>query len=294
MLAGLLSSRLMDGACHNCLLEALDDDLCPLCEGERRFANARELEAALRMWAARELGKPPSDAAFHEFVGATLSLADVGALYAAYASRSILERLCDPFDRAQGGAATVGPRSERAPTTERDRVPMVPLVRPEYEELQPPSSVRASLIAHEEQSSHSAQGALRAVLYPLASVAASDGVMELDERWYLDECLKRYGVAPSADGEIRVYHPLDYAALVPVEMREALLEDMCKLAMIDGLPDAAEARMIYAYCSEWRIPEERARAKLIEMQNENISLARRFWLGFRNYVLPGRWENTKL
>jgi hypothetical protein len=281
----------MDGACHNCLLEALDDDLCPLCEGERRFSSVRELETALRTWAARELGTAANEAAFREFLGATLTLNDVNALYAAYVARTMLERLCDPFDRAQGGAATVAPRSERAPTTERDRVPMVPLVRPEYEELQPPSSVRASHVAHEE---HTDQGTLRAVLYPLASVAASDGVMELDERWYLDECLKRYGVAPTTDGEIRVYHPLDYAALVPVEVREALLEDMCKLAMIDGLPDAAEARMIYAYCSEWRIPEERARAKLIEMQNENISMARRFWLGFRNYVLPGRWENTKL
>jgi hypothetical protein len=281
----------MDGACSTCLLEALDDELCPLCEGRQQFHNAAEFEAALRAWATRELGHTPDARTFQEFLGATLVQGDVRELYAVYTRRVLIERLCDPFDRAQGGAATVAPRSERAPATDRGRVPIVPLVTPDYELTQADAAPPVSVQAPGEPQQ---QVASRALLYPLASVAASDGVMELDERWFLDECLKRYGVAPSTDAEIRIYHPLDYAALVPVEMREALLDDMCRLAMIDGLPDAAEARMIYAYCSEWRIPEERARAKLIEMQNENISLARRFWLGFRNYVLPGRWENTKL
>jgi hypothetical protein len=275
-----------EGACQNCRLEALEDELCPLCQGTLRFGSARDLEGALRTWAGRELGAVPSELAFREFLGGTLVLSDVGALYDAYAARSLLERLCDPFDRAQGGAATVAPRSERAPRAEHDRVLKVPLVFAERD-------VQDARLIH-TSSQGAVQGQLRAVLYPLASVAASDGVVALGERWFLDECLKRYSVLPSTDAEIRIYHPLDYAARVPAEVREGLLDDMCRLALIDGLPDAAEARMIYAYCSEWRIPEEHARAKLIAMQNENISLMRRFWLGFRNYVLPGRWENTKL
>jgi hypothetical protein len=277
-----------EGACQNCRLETLEDEVCPLCQGTLRFGSLRDLELALKAWAARELGALPSEIAFLEFVCGTLALADVGALYDAYAARRLLERLCDPFDRAQGGAATVAPRSgsEGAPRAELNRVLNVPLVGAERD-------VQEARASH-TSSQRSVQGQLRAVLYPLASVAASDGIMELGERWFLDECLKRYGVLPSTDAEIRIYNPLDYAALVPAEVRKALLDDMCRLALIDGLPDAAEARMIYAYCSEWRIPEEHARAKLIAMQNENISLMRRFWLGFRNYVLPGRWENTKL
>jgi hypothetical protein len=280
----------MEGACPTCLLEVFDDEHCPLCDGQRQFQSAAEFEAALRAWAIREQGHVADARALQEFLGATLVQTDVHALYAQYTRRIMIERLCDPFDRAQGGAATVAPRSERAPAT--DRVPLVPLVTLDYAVSQ--AGAAPAPVSFHVNGDPQPQAPSRALLYPLASVAASDGVMELDERWFLDECLKRYGVAPSTDAEIRIYHPLDYAALVPVEMRETVLDDMCRLAMIDGLPDAAEARMIYAYCSEWRIPEERAREKLIEMQNENISLARRFWLGFRNYVLPGRWENTKL
>lgn len=279
-------------ACRNCRLETVDDEACPLCEGVHQFQTLGHLEQALRSWAMRERGSVENEDAFRAFLEATLTVPDVEALFSAYRARATLERLCDPFDRAQGGAASVGPRSERAPTT--DRVPVVPLLTSALVETQLQSMPPRPVVVAPAEATGTVNAPSRAVLYPLASVAASDGVMELDERWFLDECLKRYGVAPTADHEIRIYHPLDYAALVPVEVREALLDDMCRLAMIDGLPDAAEARMIYAYCSEWRIPEERARNRLIEMQNENISLARRLWLGFRNYVLPGRWENTKL
>jgi hypothetical protein len=285
----------VDDVCIHCNLEALhdggDDALCPLCDGDRTFANAHEFEAAVRSWAARESGHILDDHALREFVSATFVHGDLASLYAAYAVRAKLERLCDPFDRAQGGAATIAPRSERVPPTDRERLPMVPLVTPDYPS--PPASFQG-VAQSRNLRANDPHLALRAVIYPLASVAASDGTTELAERWFIDQCLKRFGLGPATDAEIRIYHPLDYAVLVPEDVREGLLLDMCRLAMIDGLPDAAEARMIYAYCSEWRIPEEQARARLLEMQNKNISLARQFWLGFRNYVLPGRWENTKL
>jgi hypothetical protein len=69
-----------EGGCQNCRLEALEDEACPLCQGTLRFGSVRDLELALRAWAARELGASPSEIAFLEFVGGTFALANVGAL----------------------------------------------------------------------------------------------------------------------------------------------------------------------------------------------------------------------
>jgi uncharacterized membrane protein YebE (DUF533 family) len=317
----------MDAAwvCPSCrfdLSEVDDPDApCPLCAGHERFADARAFEAALRRFAAE-----PDDARFHEFMVGTFVTADVAALYARYQRGEVLEAVYDPFSRAQRVHHTEGPRSERAGRSER--VPAVPLVAATDDvpvqrfsnSVRPPSPVDESALAWVSALANDAQptppgaaagapsavatavsargqagpAAPRAVLYPLASVAAADGIVDVEERWYLDECLKRMGLGPATDAEIAVYFPLDYAPLVPPAFREELVTDMCALAMIDGLPDAAEARMIYAYCAEWRIPEERARELLLALQRKNTSLARRAWVGFRNYLLPGRWENTKL
>lgn len=260
---------------------------CPLCRDEERFASEHELGGALRRWAVATRAEPISERDFRDFLLGTMVEADLGALFDAYQRGEPLAVVCDPFARAGGSPASVGPTSERAPTSERVR--NVPLVVPVEVELpvqrfEPPpvaAAPQANLVP-------------RTILYPLASVAAADGIVDVEERWYIDSCLKRYGLEPATDAEMVVYYPLDYAALVPPVFRQELVEEMCAVAMIDGLPDAAEARMIYAYCTEWRVPEEYARARLVELQKRNTSLARRAWLGFRNYLLPGRWENTKL
>ncbi len=256
---------------------------CPLCRGEGRFASAHDLSEALRRWAASAHAHPMSERDFRDFLSGTLVEADPGALFGAYQRGEPLAVVCDPFVRPTSG----GPASERAPTSERVR--NVPLVGPAEEEL-PVQRFEPAHVEVASQPNH----VPRAILYPLASVAAADGIVDVEERWYIDSCLKRYGLEPATDAEMVVYYPLDYAALVPPAFRQALVEEMCAVAMIDGLPDAAEARMIYAYCTEWRVPEDYARAQLVELQKRNTSLARRAWLGFRNYLLPGRWENTKL
>ncbi len=279
--------------CSTCCLELSglaewsdDGGACPLCRGADRFASVHELDGALRRWAAAH-AQAISEKDFRDFLLGTLVEVDMAALFGAYQRGEPLAVVCDPFARAGGSAATVGPKSERAPTSERVR--NVPLVVPTEAEL-PVQRFGPVSVA----SSPPTNRVSRALLYPLASVAAADGIVDVEERWYIDTCLKRYGLEPATDAEMIVYYPLDYAALIPPELRQALVGEMCAVAMIDGLPDAAEARMIYAYCTEWRIPEDYARAQLVELQRRNTSLARRAWLGFRNYLLPGRWENTKL
>ncbi|NOU34585.1 MAG: hypothetical protein HOO96_42385 [Polyangiaceae bacterium] len=280
--------------CSTCCLElsglpewSEEGGACPLCRDQQRFASAHELDGALRRWASVVHAQTVSERDFRDFLLGTLVEADVAALFAAYQRGEPLAVVCDPFARAGGSPASVGPTSERAPTSERVR--NVPLVVPAEVELPVQRFEPAPLEATPQ-----IDQVPRALLYPLASVAAADGIVDVEERWYIDSCLKRYGLEPATDGEMVVYYPLDYAALIPPVFREALVAEMCAVAMIDGLPDAAEARMIYAYCTEWRIPEDYARAQLVELQRRNTSLARRAWLGFRNYLLPGRWENTKL
>ena len=272
------------------------DPSCSLCETTDSHASTD-----------RGLSVFPSEAAFIEalvrwqkragfdtlegFIPATFVLADARALYDAYKRSEVIELVSDPFGFGGGMVHDREDAEEPAPVT--SRMSNVPLISREQD-----SSVA---LAHAELAAATSSAALpsfpirsRAPLYPLASVAAADGLVSVDERWFLDECLKRYGEPPAREDEVRVYPPLDWASAVPVALRPQVAFDMCTLAMIDGLPDAAEARMIYAYCIEWRIPTEEARKYLIQLQHKNTSLSRRLWLRLRDYLLPGRWENTQL
>jgi hypothetical protein len=106
--------------------------------------------------------------------------------------------------------------------------------------------------------------------------------------------LAAHGLPPATNEEIRVYSPLDFAHRIDPALRDRLLEEMCELAMSDGLPDASEARMIYAYAAEWGYHLEEAQAKLFEYEFRKTSFARAFWLHLRNKLLPGRWDQAKL
>lgn len=281
------------------------DPACPLCGSTElgptapRFATEVAFREALVRWQER--------AGFESllaFVEATFVLGDAAALYRAYERHEVLELVSDPFAFG-GGLVHDRPESEDAPPV-TSRMSNVPLISREQDSAATladvPSAPRlpdpASLVAGPGPTGSVLVATpvlrSRAPLYPLASVAAADGIVSVEERWFLDECLKRYGEPPAREDEIRVYPPLDWASSVPSALRAQVAFDMCTLAMIDGLPDAAEARMIYAYCIEWRIPTEEARRYLIQLQHKNTSLSRRLWLRLRDYLLPGRWENTQL
>lgn len=275
-------------ACRFCLLEAPPlsfdhDPVCALCERAESaeldrpipwFRTESSFIEALARWQQRA-----GFESLEAFIPATFVHDNVRSLYEAHVRGEVLELVSDPFGFAGGVVHDRADSEEAAPVTAR--LSIVPLISREQE-----SSAKLIQVAPSLRS--------RAPLYPLASVAAADGLVSVDERWFLDECLKRYGEPPAREDEIRVYPPLDWASSVPVALRPQVAFDMCTLAMIDGLPDAAEARMIYAYCIEWRIPTEEARKYLIQLQHKNTSLSRRLWLRIRDYLLPGRWENTQL
>jgi hypothetical protein len=315
-------------------LSALGDsyDHCPLCLGAQSFATLQAFSDAQRRWACAEKRSKTTDSwpslsrnaesvmqanggsahswaaiesgvnelsdqeyeAFHQ---RTFVLGTTRDVFAAYKRRERLELVCDPFARAPCAQfASVGPSSERtsAQAFAQAGTLRVPLRSPSPGQAQAARFEPGAVRTRDGLDSAGVAQPSRVLLYPLASVAASDGSIGVTERWYIDECMKRYGLSQVLDAELRVYYPLDYARCVPVAFRELLLSEMCALAMVDGLPDAAEARMIYAYCTEWRIPEGAARTQLLALQKHNTSFARRAWLRFRNYLLPGRWEQTTL
>jgi uncharacterized tellurite resistance protein B-like protein len=125
-------------------------------------------------------------------------------------------------------------------------------------------------------------------------VASADGTVGGPEQAALARFLVKYGITNVQTADIRVYTPIDHAPKVLPELRDALLSDMCELAMADGLPDGSEARVIYAYAAEWGFHLEQAQARLFEFEFRSTSFARAFWLNLRNKLLPGRWDQTKL
>lgn len=309
---GASGSPTLPGACRSCRLETPlvsfeTDPACALCESTElgptapRFPSEETFRDALVRWQMRAgFDTLPS------FVEATFVLGDAALLYRAYERRELLELVSDPFGFG-GGLVHDRPETDAAPPV-TSRMSNVPLISREADSkatlVEVPSAPRLPAMATLVESPAGAAALAtspglsalrsRAPLYPLASVAAADGLVSIEERWFLDECLRRYGEPPAREDEIRVYPPLDWAASVPSALRAQVAFDMCTLAMIDGLPDAAEARMIYAYCIEWRIPTEEARKYLIQLQHKNTSFSRRIWLRLRDYLLPGRWENTQL
>ena len=130
----------------------------------------------------------------------------------------------------------------------------------------------------------------RAILYPLVSVISADGEIHPAERAFVDAFLVGEGMAPLADHEVRVYTPAEAAPYVPKVRREKIVELMCEVAMVDGLADDAEVRVVRAYASAWRVPEEKVETWLWGYEHAQASPARQFWLKIRRFVLSSRWE----
>lgn len=131
----------------------------------------------------------------------------------------------------------------------------------------------------------------RAILYPLVSVISADGEIHASERAFVDAFLVSEGMAPLADHELKVYTPAEAARYVPKERREKIVELMCEVAMVDGLADDAELRVVRAYASAWQVPEEKVETWLWGYEHAQASAARQFWLRIRRFVLSSRWEN---
>ena len=122
------------------------------------------------------------------------------------------------------------------------------------------------------------------------SVISADGEVHPAERAFVDAFLQGEGLAPLADHEVRVYTPAEAAPYVPKERREKIVELMCEVAMVDGLADDAEVRVVRAYASAWRVPEEKVSTWLWGYEHAQASPARQFWLKIRRFVLSSRWE----
>ena len=125
------------------------------------------------------------------------------------------------------------------------------------------------------------------------SVISADGEIHPSERAFVDAFLASEGMAPLADDEIRVYSPQEVARYVPKHRREKIVELMCEVAMVDGLGDDAELRVVRAYGSAWQIPEEKVETWLWGYEHAQSSAARQFWLRIRRFVLSSRWENQE-
>jgi hypothetical protein len=110
------------------------------------------------------------------------------------------------------------------------------------------------------------------------------------ERAFVDAFLATEGMAPLQDDEFRVYTPAEAARYVPRERREKIVELMCELATVDGLGDEAELRVVRAYASAWRVPEEKVETWLWGYEHAQASAGRQFWLRIRRFLLSSRWE----
>jgi uncharacterized tellurite resistance protein B-like protein len=186
-----------------------------------------------------------------------------------------------------------------APTVPRDTVvearPAAPVLAPEAPPPPPlpPSTARAAGSEGHEAHEPPRSAPPRAILYPLVSVISADGEIHPSERAFVDAFLASEGMAPLADDEIRVYSPQEVARYVPKHRREKIVELMCEVAMVDGLGDDAELRVVRAYGSAWQIPEEKVETWLWGYEHAQSSAARQFWLRIRRFVLSSRWENQE-
>lgn len=307
--------------------EALDVRRCASCGAHASLADRTapfdltsfdDFADRLREWATRDGFRDIS-----ELVEATFVEPDVRALHALFLRGELLETVVDPF--ALGGRAGGGASASREPRgdtpSERKRSPAsVRVVGPaDKPSVVPGSSSRSAVqeslgpslaapaLPREARESRSAYGAEsprssgspssapfsappRAILYPLVSVISADGEIHPAERAFVDAFLQGEGLAPLADHEVRVYTPAEVAPYVPNERREKIVELMCEVAMVDGLADDAEVRVVRAYASAWRISEEKVSTWLWGYEHAQASPARQFWLKIRRFVLSSRWE----
>ncbi len=310
--------------------EALDVRRCASCGAHASLADGAgpfdltrfdDFEDRLREWAARDGFRDLS-----ELVEATFVEPDVRALHALFLCGELLETVVDPFalgGRA-GGEVPGETRGEtwserkRSPASVRvvgpaDKPSVVPAsgssaVLPSHGAFAPPLAApalpREARVPGESRSANGLESPSstaspssapfsappRAILYPLVSVISADGEIHPAERAFVDAFLQGEGLAPLADHEVRVYTPAEVAPYVPKDRREKIVELMCEVAMVDGLADDAEVRVVRAYASAWRVPEEKVETWLWGYEHAQASPARQFWLKIRRFVLSSRWE----
>lgn len=201
---------------------------------------------------------------------------DEASLFAALQLRERIETVADPFAAREAPPARSSERRMEAPpqkVPERSapRLPEAPASGPALS--QPPNSAPP-----------------RAIVYPLVSVVAADGELHPKEREIVDTFLRSEGLAPLGDHEFMVHAPASVSRYIPAARREALLQLMCETAAIDGMPDAAEVRVIRAYASAWHIDDARVDFWLWGYENVHASGVRQLWLRLRRFVLSARWE----
>ncbi len=257
-------------ACRGVLpLEAIDARRCPSC-GVRavlaptgapiQLGSEEDIAAALDRWAAREgLGDRQA------LLESTFVDPSTAAVWGRLARGEPIETLADPFALAHGGAG--GGAAGGGPTEARPAAAPPAPVAPVAAAISPP----------------------RALVYPLVSVIAADGEIHPSERALLDRFLAAEGIPPLADEEIVVHPPAVVARHVPPDRRERLVELMCETAMVDGMPDASEKRVVHAYASAWSVPPERVDAWAAMYHRRHISRARSLWLLLRHYLLVAPW-----
>jgi uncharacterized tellurite resistance protein B-like protein len=134
--------------------------------------------------------------------------------------------------------------------------------------------------------------ALRAIVYPLASVMAADGEIHPREREFVDRFLKSEGLAPLANSELRVHHPHEVAHMIAREQRHAAMQLMCETAAVSGTIDESERHVIRAYAAAWNIPDSTVDFWLLGYEKKNTSISRRLWMKLRRFVLRARWSNA--
>lgn len=295
--------------CGECGVRAMLVDRAPALDLRVFSVFAAQLAA----WAERDELASAEELVFHTFVAE-----DVRALHAIYLCGEPLETVGDPFafgGRASGGASTkdepppsrharrappsirVVPSAEGEPATEIPRAPLAPNgpvvafapshpVAPRVDVPPEISVPNASLVGEVPPLS----APPRAILYPLVSVISADGEIHPEERAFVDAFLVSEGMAPLTDDEVRVYTPAEAARYVPKDRREKIVELMCEVAMVDGLADDAELRVVRAYASAWQVAEEKVETWLWGYEHAKASAARQFWLRIRRFVLSSRWE----
>lgn len=296
--------------------EVLDVRRCGACGARAKLVDRspphdlRELEtfaASLEAWAERE---GLSGAA--ELVATTFVAEDLAALHRSYLRGEPLETVGDPFaigGRSGGGGAPAEPSADAPPPSRNARrAPSIRVVpRIDTPSVAVPAPARIPELARAGAAPAEApvppriepapvslpplSAPPRAILFPLVSVISADGEIHPEERAYVDAFLASEGMAPLTDDELRVYTPAEAARYVPRDRREKIVELMCEVAMVDGLADDAELRVVRAYASAWQIDEEKVETWLWGYEHAKASAARQFWLRIRRFVLSSRWES---
>lgn len=309
--------------------EALDVRACASCGARATAKRVRDpmrldtlaaLEAALDAWAERE-GFATRD----ELVSSSLCVADVRSLHAALRDGRAIETVLDPFatmgrrtsggspsksdaqrgSPAAGAAATETSRaapapgiaSAPAPAGASTAMPSSPALSAPAPAPPPPATAPAATpalappLAAPKTTEPPRSAPPRAIVYPLVSVVLADGELHPEEQSLIDRFLLGEGLSPLTAEELRVHHPSEVAHLVPPGRRAEVVKLMCESAAIDGMPDAAERRVIAAYASAWGVDDDKVDFWIWGYEQMSAPVARQLWLKLRRFVLSARWED---